>query len=123
MGRYVKAAVWAGIAAAVCAALPTLLIREGWRIAQAAVGEEIGAIVRQLQEAALTLPVWVYIAVFAAVGLLKLIPTRRRRLISFAAVIIIIAGVGAALMYTKVNGIPVITVARIALDLMRSGAF
>ena len=111
------------IAAALCVALPQLILTNLWRITELIRMPDVTQVLAQLQEAAIA-PSWLYVALCALLifGVSYLL--RRHKIIAALLVLLlIIAGAAASLLMTYVNGVPVHTMVKIALEYLRSGAF
>ena len=111
------------IVAGLCAALPYLALTNLWRIPEMLDMPDITPVLAQLQDAAISLA-WPAIAACGLVALALALLLRRHK-ITAALLIVLLALVGAvaALLLTYVNGVPVHTMVRIALDYLQSGAF
>ena len=123
MRRMIVPVILGLIAAALCTAVPTALLRECWRVAEGLDAPGITQVLAQLKDAHIVPSV----AACAGCGAVVTLIMRLLRRQWLGAVIIsghiAAAGVIAALMYTTVNGVPVHTAVRIILEYARSGAF
>ena len=101
--------------------LVVLLIHNVWRVAQALAGDHIGAVLRQLTEAKITLP-WLFSAAFALAIAAAWFAFRNIRGARIAAVTVAaLACMAITFLTTAVNDIPMHIALKALLGLVNSG--